>query len=95
MKKYESFFLFENFQFLEVKFSIYLNRHVFVMIFEGHFFTVGRVSHYRSRGRKFKSKLGHIIFVENDQETFYTVILPLSLILTDRLDNNSTVLTGP
>ena len=25
------FFLSENFQFLEVKFSIYLNRHVFVM----------------------------------------------------------------
>ena len=31
MKKYHSF-LFENFQFFEVKFSIYLNRHVFVMI---------------------------------------------------------------
>ena len=30
MKKYQSF-LFENVQFLEVKFSIYLNRHVFVM----------------------------------------------------------------
>ena len=30
MKKYQSF-LSENFQFLEVKFSIYLNRHVFVM----------------------------------------------------------------
>ena len=29
-EKYQSF-LFENFQFLEVKFSIYLNRHVFVM----------------------------------------------------------------
>ena len=29
-KKYQSF-LSENFQFLEVKFSIYLNRHVFVM----------------------------------------------------------------
>ena len=28
--KYQSF-LFENFQFLEVKFSMYLNRHVFVM----------------------------------------------------------------
>ena len=27
-------FLPENFQFLEVKFSIYLNRHVFVMIFK-------------------------------------------------------------
>ena len=31
MKKYHSF-LSENFQFLEVKFSIYLNRRVFVMI---------------------------------------------------------------
>ena len=31
MKKYESF-LSEIFQFLEVKFSIYLNRHVFVML---------------------------------------------------------------
>ena len=30
MKKYQSF-LSENFQFWEVKFSIYLNRHVFVM----------------------------------------------------------------
>ena len=31
-EKYQSF-LSENFQFLEVKFSIYLNRRVFVMIF--------------------------------------------------------------
>ena len=31
MKKYQTF-LSENFQFLEVKFSIYLNRHVFVMV---------------------------------------------------------------
>ena len=31
MKKYQSF-LSENFQFLEVKFSIYLNRRVFIMI---------------------------------------------------------------
>ena len=30
MKKYQSF-LSKNFQFLEVNFSIYLNRHVFVM----------------------------------------------------------------
>ena len=30
MKKYQSF-LSENFQFLEVKFSIYLNRYIFVM----------------------------------------------------------------
>ena len=31
-QKYEKYqFLSENFQFLEVKFSIYLNRHVFVM----------------------------------------------------------------
>ena len=29
--KNNSFFLLENFQFLEVKFSIYLNRRVFVM----------------------------------------------------------------
>ena len=31
MKKKKSDFLSENFQFLEVKFSIYLNRRVFVM----------------------------------------------------------------
>ena len=31
MKKYQRF-LSENFQFLEVKFSIYLNRRVFVML---------------------------------------------------------------
>ena len=33
-QKYEIYprFLSENFQFLEVKFSIYLNRHVFVMV---------------------------------------------------------------
>ena len=33
-QKYEKYqrFLSENFQFLEVKFSIYLNRHVFVML---------------------------------------------------------------
>ena len=31
MKKYQSFFLSENFQFLELEFSIYLNRRVFVM----------------------------------------------------------------
>ena len=30
-EKYQSF-LSENFQFLEVKFSVYLNRHVFVML---------------------------------------------------------------
>ena len=30
-EKYQSFFLLENFQFSEVKFSIYLNRRVFVM----------------------------------------------------------------
>ena len=30
-QKYEKYELSENFQFLEVKFSIYLNRHVFVM----------------------------------------------------------------
>ena len=32
-EKYQFFFLSENFQILEVKFSIYLNRRVFVMIF--------------------------------------------------------------
>ena len=32
-EKYQSFFLSENFQFLVVKFSVYLNRHVFVMVF--------------------------------------------------------------
>ena len=31
MKKCQRFFLSENFPFLEVKFSIYLNRRVFVM----------------------------------------------------------------
>ena len=31
MKKYQSFFSSENFRFLEVKFSIFLNRRVFVM----------------------------------------------------------------
>ena len=36
MKKYQSF-LSENFQFLEVKFSIYLNRRVFVMSLTGNF----------------------------------------------------------
>ena len=30
-EKYQNFFLSENFQFLVVKFSVYLNRHVFVM----------------------------------------------------------------
>ena len=33
-EKYQSF-LSENFQFLEVKFSIYLNKHVFVMNTKG------------------------------------------------------------
>ena len=32
MKNIRVFFLSENFQFLEVKFSLYLNRHVFVMV---------------------------------------------------------------
>ena len=38
-QKYEknSFFLSENFQFLEVKFSIYLNRRVFIMTFDTPF----------------------------------------------------------
>ena len=31
LKKKDQSFLSENFQFLEVKFSIYMNRHVFVM----------------------------------------------------------------
>ena len=35
MKKYQ-IFLYENFQFLEVKFSIYLNRRVFVMYCSHH-----------------------------------------------------------
>ena len=30
-EKYQSFFLSENFQFLEVEFSIYLNRRVFII----------------------------------------------------------------
>ena len=30
-EKYQIFFLSENFHFLEVKFSVYLNRHVFVI----------------------------------------------------------------
>ena len=37
MKNISFFFLSENFQFLEVKFSIYLNRHVFVMFFLGRY----------------------------------------------------------
>ena len=32
MTKYQRFFISEHFQFLEVKFSIYLNRRVFVMV---------------------------------------------------------------
>ena len=36
-------FLFENFQFLEVKFSIYLNRRVFVMII----FIVGNFQYFK------------------------------------------------
>ena len=38
VKKYEKYlsFLSENFQFLEIKFSIYLNRRVFVMITKYH-----------------------------------------------------------
>ena len=36
VRKKSAFFLSENFQFLEVKFSIYLNRRVFVMIYQ-HF----------------------------------------------------------
>ena len=36
MKKIRGFFFSENFQYLEVKFSIYLNRHVFVMTFKTH-----------------------------------------------------------
>ena len=31
-EKYQSFFILENFHYLEVKFSIYLNRRVFVMV---------------------------------------------------------------
>ena len=31
MKKHQIFFLSENFHFLVVKFSVYLNKHVFVM----------------------------------------------------------------
>ena len=37
-EKYQSF-LSEKFQFLEVKFSIHLNKHVFVMYVQRHFFT--------------------------------------------------------
>ena len=42
MQKYEKYlsFLSENFQFLEVKFSIYLNRRVFVMIVSCRYFSV-------------------------------------------------------
>ena len=41
MKKYQSFFLSENFNYLEVKFSIYLNRHVFVMVTGNYNFETG------------------------------------------------------
>ena len=51
-------FLSENFQFLEVKFSIYLNRHVFVMV----------LSNCRSRCHMFESQLSHINLVEIDHE---------------------------
>ena len=37
MKKYQSFFKTENFQFLEVKCSLYLNRRVFVMEANAHY----------------------------------------------------------
>ena len=40
MKKYRSF-LSQNFQFLEVKFSLYLNRRVFVMTCTETFFLCG------------------------------------------------------
>ena len=40
MKNYE--FLYENFQFLEVKFSIYLNRRVFIMKMAKKHTDVGR-----------------------------------------------------
>ena len=40
IRKISEFFLSEKFQFLEVKFPLYLNRHAFVMIIykEGHFY---------------------------------------------------------
>ena len=43
MKKYQRF-LSENFSFLEVKFSIYLNRRVFVMSFPSNF--VNKLTHF-------------------------------------------------
>ena len=41
MKKYQKFYL-KTFRFLMVKFSIYLNRRVFVMIFIGNFDKCGK-----------------------------------------------------
>ena len=43
-------------------------------------YAVGSTSDYRSRGRKFKIELGHITFVEIDDEIFSTVILSIPLI---------------
>ena len=51
MKNIRVFFLSENFQFLEAKFSIYLNRLVFVMVLaiRAHFFGTLRLCRYSKR----------------------------------------------
>ena len=48
-EKYQIFFLSENFHFLVVKFSIYLNRHVFVIVRNRQFRArIGLISHLRT-----------------------------------------------
>ena len=58
-----------------MKFSIYLNRHVFVMIVQ----SVARLT-ADPASRKFESLLDHIPFVEIDHEIIFKFILPLPLI---------------
>ena len=72
-------FLFENYQFLVVKFSIYLNRRVFVMTCSA----VDGASDRRLRGRKFKSQIGHITRVEIDHEIISTVFLTFPIFSKD------------
>ena len=58
-EKYQSF-LSENFQFLEVKFSIYLNRRVYVMYFAdtSSFLELSRISRKKKKKTKKKTTFG-------------------------------------
>ena len=56
--KYQRFFYLKKFSFLEVKFSIYLNRHVFVMLNEESTF----MGHFVLSSRK-REKIWEILFV--------------------------------